>query len=105
MSYNPPSQQLIDGLKAKWSEYSDQFVRATPKIQYQRSGQPMTIAQLQTAYQYNDIQKQTFCEKPLIAIVMYGSYPPLQQNFNLFCQNNNLPQYNLNIILNINSKY
>lgn len=98
MSYNPPSQQLIDGLKAKWSAYSDQFVRATPKIQYQRSGQPMTISQLQTAYQYNDIQKQTFCEKPLIAIVMYGSYPQLQENFNLFCQNNNLPQYNLNII-------
>ena len=74
MSYNPPSQQLIDGLKAKWSAYSDQFVRATPKIQYQRSGQPMTIAQLQTAYQYNDIQKQTYAYDFLKQLLVFYKF-------------------------------
>ena len=57
-----------------------------------------TIAELQTAYKYNNVQNQSFSVKPVIAIVMYNSYADLQSNFDLFCQANNLPAYTLNII-------
>ena len=102
----PPTQEFIDELKAKYSNLSNIYAVNKPPQQQQANVEQSSssqyvsynIAQLQTAYQYNGIQNQVFVTKPLIAIVIFGSYSGLQSDFDLFCQNNNLPPYTLNII-------
>ena len=116
-SLPPPSKELISSLKNKFtnlSKYSLSKSKTTFRKKVSDKGSTnsnatedksssdtltyYTIAELQTAYKYNNIQNQSFSVKPIIAIVMYNSYADLQSNFDLFCQANNLPPYTLNII-------
>ena len=59
---------------------------------------PVNIGQLYTAYQYNNIQNQTFNIKPVIAVVDYNSAENLQSSLDTFCQTNNIPSTTLTII-------
>ena len=59
---------------------------------------PVNIGQLYTAYQYNNIQNQSFNIKPVIAVVDYNSADNLQSSLDTFCQTNNIPSTTLTII-------
>ena len=59
---------------------------------------PVTIGQLYTAYQYNNIQNQSFGTKPVIAVVDYNSAENLQSSLDNFCQTSNIPSTTLTII-------
>ena len=115
-SFPPPSKELISSLKNKFSKLSNISLNKNKTIFRKKDSDKnnnnnafqensssntqtsYTIAELQTAYKYNNVQNQSFSVKPIIAIVMFNSYADLQSNFDLFCQANNLPAYTLNII-------
>ena len=100
--FPPPSPETILVLKAKYSQYSNIFATNPKNAISNFDG--YNVEQIRTAYKYNGIQNQNFKIKPLIAIVIPYAYSKLQENFDLFCESNNLPPYTLNII-NINARY
>ncbi len=116
-----PTKEQIDKYKLRFStpKFKNTFVSSGLSRRYNNVIIPMTtndssssscesndvqgatslnINQLYTAYQFNNIQNQTYNTKPLIAIVDYDAAVNLQSSMDSFCETNNIPSTTLNIV-------